>query len=214
MMIKKDQEGDRKPEFSHANPQSKLHEKTANRKTLELIAAIRAGNSEAFSHFYMGYIDSLVGFLTRILGNEEDAKEIAQDTFALLWENRENLNPHTTLNGFVCGMARNLAIDLIRAKNKEQNVSSDIQTSVELFSDSADEQIISREIDLLVQTVILKMPPQRRAVYKLSREEGMTYHEIAKRLNISYGTVHSHMKAALKDIRSTLPVILVLLLFS
>lgn len=184
---------------------------TENQKAL--IAAIRGGDSEAFALFYTGYIDSLVIFLTRILRNEEDAKEIAQDTFAMLWENRERLEPHTSLNGFVGGTARNLALRLLRDKYKGV-ASNDLHMLRSEFADLADDRLISEETEMILKSVLRNMPAQRRRVFEMSRGEGLTYNEIADRLNISYNTVVTHIARAKEELRSALVMLLFVLFMS
>lgn len=177
-----------------------------------LIAAIRDGDSQAFGDFYMGYADSIVRFLTKIIGNKEDAREITQDTFALIWENRENLNPHTTLKGFVAGTARNLAFQSLRARIKSREADLDASGARSEYAGYADEEIISLETEILLRHVINNMPPQRRRVFELSRDEGLTYNEIAQRLNISYNSVRTHIDLAKEDIRNALALAIIFLL--
>lgn len=178
----------------------------------ELIAAIRSGDAEAFSNFYCGYVDSLVGFLTKIIRNEEDAKEITQDTFALLWENREKLDPHTSLKGFVGGIARNLALRMLRDRCKGIDVEN-MHLFQSEFADMADDNIISEEAAIILSSALRNMPAQRWRVFEMSREEGLTYNEIAAKLNISYNTVVKHIALAKEEIRPILSVILLFFIF-
>lgn len=177
-----------------------------------LTAAIRAGDCEAFNAFYLGYGDSVVRFLTKILCNLEDAKEVTQETFIELWENREKLNPQTSLNYYVVGIARNLAINLLRSKSKFPEADTDLQFYRGELAGYADEGLVAKEIDILYKEALRRMPTQRRRIFEMSREENLSYNEIAERLDISYNTVKFHMQAALNDLRSALAVALFLLL--
>jgi RNA polymerase sigma-70 factor (ECF subfamily) len=170
----------------------------------DFIAAIRSGDQEAFGAFYMGYADSLIRFLTRVTGSAEDAKEVVQETFASLWEQRESLAPHTSLYGFVYGMARNMAFRMLRSRNAETKKSHEHSLTSPTLAGLADEGIITLETSLLLEEVIRNMPPQRRRVYELSRKEGMSYNEIAREMGISLNTVRTHMTFALKELRAAL----------
>ncbi len=170
----------------------------------DFVAAIKSGDAGAFSAFYMGYADSLIHFLTRITGSAEDAKEVTQEAFATLWERRETLDPHTSLYGFVYGMARNMAFRMLRTRTTENKRSIEERFDTQQFAGLADEGIISLETSLLLEEVIRNMPAQRRRVFELSRKEGLSYNEIAREMGISLNTVRTHMTFALKELRAAL----------
>jgi RNA polymerase sigma-70 factor (ECF subfamily) len=170
----------------------------------DFVAAIKSGDAAAFSAFYMGYADSLIHFLTRITGNSEDAREVTQEAFATLWERRETLDPHTSLYGFMYGMARNMAFRMLRTKTIENKKSMDERFDAPQFAGLADENLISMETSLLLEEVIRNMPAQRKRVFELSRKEGMSYNEIAQEMGISLNTVRTHMTFALKELRAAL----------
>ncbi len=176
----------------------------AEQASKDFIAAIKSGDERAFSSFYMGYADSLIHFLTRITGNSDDAKEVTQEAFATLWEKRESLDPHTSLYGFVYGMARNMAFRMLRAKTAESKKVEERSYDVNEFAGLADEGLITTETSLLLEEVIRNMPDQRRRVFELSRKEGLSYNEIAREMGISLNTVRTHMTFALKELRAAL----------
>lgn len=182
--------------------------------TEDIVAAIRKGDEDVFSAFYIGYGDSILRLLMRVLGNMDDAKEVMQETFAYLWENRESIAPHTSLKGFVAGMAKNMAFRLLRSRIPVVVKQGNMQYRQRDFVDVVDGELISKETELLIKHVIGNMPPQRRKIFEMSREQGLTYNEIARQLNLSYGTVKNHMILALNDIRSILGAYLVLSMFA
>jgi RNA polymerase sigma-70 factor (ECF subfamily) len=176
----------------------------AEQASKDFVAAIRSGDEGAFSSFYMGYADSLINFLARITGSMDDAREVTQEAFATLWERRESLDPHTSLYGFVYGMARNMAFRMLRTRTVEAAKAGEQQAEPEEFAEFADQGIITLETSLLLEEVIRNMPPQRRRVFELSRKEGLSYNEIAKEMGISLNTVRTHMTFALKELRAAL----------
>jgi RNA polymerase sigma-70 factor (ECF subfamily) len=176
----------------------------AEQASKDFVAAIKSGDEGAFSSFYMGYADSLIHFLTRITGSSEDAKEVTQEAFATLWEKRSTLDPHTSLYGFVYGMARNMAFRMLRAKTTESRKADERTYDVNEFAGLADEGLITTETSLLLEEVIRNMPDQRRRVFELSRKEGLSYNEIAREMGISLNTVRTHMTFALKELRAAL----------
>lgn len=185
--------------------------KEARTEQKHLIAAIRRGDGEAFGHFYLHYADKLIGVLTKLLGNEEDAREIVQDTFVMLWETRDTLDVHSSLDGFVYGVARNLALKMIRSKNKRLELDHDLFLAREEFGDLTDDGIISKETSIIINMVFKSMPVQRRRVFEMSRNEGLSYNEIADKLGITYNTVRWHIEAAKKEIASAIMSVLFLI---
>ncbi len=179
-----------------------------------LISAIRDGDGNAFNAFYIGYGDSLIHVLTKILGNVEDAEEVMQDAFLSLWENREKLDENRSLKGYVGTTARNLAVNMIRSRYKHVESSADIQLYYNEFADDADSTFISRETEILIAHAVRRMPAQRRRVFEMSREEGLTHNEIAERLNISRNTVITHLNRAKEEIRSALISALLLIIWA
>ena len=186
-----------------------LHD-DAGKNPEALIAAIRGGDADAFANYYLGYSHSLTKLLVNLLNNEDDANEIVQETFARLWEKRKTFDPHTSLNGFVAGTARHLAMDFLREKQKGIEVTN-LHFMRSEYADLADDGMLAEELTLLVEAALAIMPPQRRKVFEMSRKEGLTHNEIAKQLGLSYSTVKNHIFCALKDIRSILGAFIVIL---
>lgn len=178
-----------------------------------VVAAIRRGDSAAFSTFYHDYAGSIIMLLTRVLGNKADAEEVTQDAFAFLWENRETLDPHTSLKGYAAGTARNMALRLLRQKRTAEGKYKELTLSPPDHTESPDSELISQETEILIRNAIRNMPPKRRQIFEMHRNEGLSYNEIAVRMNISYNTVKFHMQAALADIRTALVSLLLMLLF-
>lgn len=178
----------------------------------ELFEAIRNGDELAFAEYYNAFVDPLVGFLKKILGNGEEAKEIAQDVFIKLWENRREIDPEKKVEGFIYTTAKNMAFNLIKRKGIHSRYHNEQLFTQEKSGQSPDEDLISKEMELLIRLVVNNMPPQRRRAFELSRNEELTYEEIALRMGVSHDTVKSHIKQALKDIREAVGVFLLFML--
>lgn len=173
----------------------------------ELIKAIRDGDKDAFAEYYTRFVDVVVLFLNKILGNIEEAKEITQDVFIKLWETRASIDPDKRPEGFIYTIAKNMAFNVIRRRHVHSQYHNEQKASSDPLSLSADETVISRETELLIKLIIDKMPAQRRKVFEMSRNNGLTYEQIAEQLELSIDTVKTHMKLALKDIREAVSVI-------
>ena len=175
-----------------------------NSERLEYARAIRNSDETAFAEYYTGFVDSLVNFLVKIVGNTGEAGEIAQEVFIKLWENREMIDPEKALDGFVYTIARNMAFNVIKKRQVHSRYQDEQFFAPKDPELAADEELVSRETELFIRAVIYRMPPQRRTAFEMSRNEGLTYEEIAGRMNLSIDTIKTHIKLALKDIREQL----------
>ncbi|MDR2894142.1 MAG: RNA polymerase sigma-70 factor [Alistipes sp.] len=174
--------------------------------------AIRDGDEAAFSRYYESSFDRLVTLVRRAVGDEEEARNIAQNTLIKLWQQRQRIDPAQSLDGFVSTMAWNASLDFLKKKRVRARY-HDEQLYLQNGEDpAADATLLVRETARRIENAVSAMPPQRRMVWELSRNENLTYNEIADRMDISYNAVRNYIAAALKHIRSSLSTILLIFL--
>ena len=80
------------------------------------------------------------------------------------------------------------------------------------YSSTSEEDLIAKELGILINELVEKMPEQRKMIYTLSRNDGMTNSEIAERLNTTKRNVESQLSLALKEIRKAIPYFLISIL--
>lgn len=175
----------------------------------EYINALSEGDSKAFELLFLRYQPKLVFFFTGFVHDEEVARDLAQDLFFNLWQNRSKLAGVRSFYSYLYRMARNVLYNyydhsLVCEKyNAAQFLSP-------LSSENMEEQLFAKELQDFIDLKVEQMPPQRRQIFKLSRVEGLSNEEIALRLNISKRTVENHLTAALSDLRKMLMIALTL----
>lgn len=168
------------------------------------IEAVSRGDEQAFESLFLHYFPRIKGFISGILQNEEEAEDISQDIFVSMWQNREKLNEIENLNAYLFRVAKNTVFrhiersllfrDYLQLQTENASFAHDNNESIE-------EVLYAKELEYLIAIAVEKMPPQRKLIYKMSREEGLSNDEIAKRLVISKRTVENHLTLALSDIR-------------
>lgn len=168
------------------------------------IEAVSRGDEQAFESLFLHYFPRIKGFISGILQNEEEAEDISQDIFVSMWQNREKLNEIENLNAYLFRVAKNTVFrhiersllfrDYLQLQTENASFAHDNNESIE-------EELYAKELEYLIAIAVEKMPPQRKLIYKMSREEGLSNDEIAKRLVISKRTVENHLTLALSDIR-------------
>ena len=167
----------------------------------DLFQQIANGDHDAFTRLVDRYWNNLYGQAMAYLKDSHKAQDVVQEVFLTIWKNRSSLSDIERPEHYLYTMARNRILSEFRKK-----LLIPIPDSMEQLQTAsgapADEQLTAKQLQELVQTVVDQMPPQRRAVFELSRQEGLKYEEIAARLGISRETVKGHMVKALAQVRT------------
>jgi len=133
---------------------------------------------------------------------------LAQDVFIKLWLNRGQIDVDKSLNAYLYAIARNATFNYIKHKTVEQSYLSNYQQTEAV--DTPEEIYFAREIKLLIEMTVTQMPAQRRRIYILSRDKGISNEDIATQLNISKKTVENQLSLALNEIRKVVSVFFLL----
>jgi RNA polymerase sigma-70 factor, ECF subfamily len=168
-----------------------------------LFKKIRAGDEKAFEALFRHYYPHLCLYATRILKNPSVAEEIVQELFVRLWEKRKETEIETSVKNYLFRAAKNNCLNHIKhnqikneysqkvlAESNPEDTSEDIETQSELFQK--------------IEESIAALPEKRQEIFRLSRQEGLKYREIAEKMNISIKTVETQMGLAIKTLREKL----------
>lgn len=138
----------------------------------------------------------------RFLHSNIWTEEIVQDVFLRIWQNRANLGDIENPSAYIYKMASNRTLDYIKQNASEIRMQVDVARKEGARDKHITENDISfRETDLLLKEAVYNLPPQRKKVFVMIREDGLTHDEIATRLSISKHSVRNHMAEALREIR-------------
>lgn len=172
-----------------------------------LLVNISHGDTKAFEHLFMLYFPKLKLFLSGFLDREEEAEDLAQDVFVKVWQNRCSLGKIENLNAYLYRMAKN-ALYTYLDRSFFPDTLSESGSGYIPSTEELEEIIFAKELEELIDVTIDKMPPKRKAIFCMSRKQGLTNEEIASRLNISKRTVETHISAALTDLRKIISVLM------
>jgi RNA polymerase sigma-70 factor (family 1) len=182
----------------------------------ELLQLILQEDENAFAEIYNRYWKRIYTIAFSYTRSSEAAQDIVQDVFLKIWVNKDTLVQIREFKPYLFVTARNLIISSLR--NKVFHVSLDPEEQVEEETFLPERQLSYKEsVDLLHKAIDL-LPPQQQRAYKLSRNEGMRYEDIAQEMGISPLTVRTHITKALSFIRKYLidnavhPVLLLMIL--
>lgn len=160
----------------------------------ELIARLKAGDNVAFYNIYERYCKRLYGFVLRYIKTEVDADEIVQIVFVKIWENRKKLNTYSSFESFLFTIAYNETISLLRKKFVERKYLEHLKflQNKQKAPDFV-EEIHFKFLNNKIKELVKELTPRQQEIFRLSREEGLNYADIAEKLNISKNTVKKHM---------------------
>jgi len=170
----------------------------------ETIIRFKEGHPEAFDAIYRTHSKKMYCFALGLVKDQDIAKDLVQEVFINLWEKRDQVNPDLNFDNYIFTIAYNAIRKYFRNHSLENKVKDYLQReSPEIMAGTDGNLIFDELLDLASKTVEL-LPPRRKAVYKLSKQEGMRIKEIAVTLNISPRTAENHLAEALKFLKEEL----------
>lgn len=166
-----------------------------------------------FDKIYVSYFTRLHRFAKEYVMSDEDAENIVQDVFMMLWEKRRVLNVQISLTAYLFSLVKNKCIDYLRRKVIAEEYKQELNMKLSSLEEISRAFASDEDIEKFIQNAINKLPKRCREIFIMSRIEGKKYQEIADELNISVNTVENQMSIALKKLRVELKEYLPLLLF-
>lgn len=167
----------------------------------ELLQRVAVGDQDAFARIFETYRQGLYTYLLRITKSEVVAEDILVDVFMKLWVGREMLVRIENLDGFLHKVAYNKAMDFFKTTARHARLQQVYAQRISGQAEPTQEDwLIDEECRRIFQEAVNQLPPQRKLIYTLSREQGLTHEEIAQALHLSRNTVKSTIMAANRSI--------------
>lgn len=181
-----------------------MHRQTSDAELMELL---RQDNQGAMRQIFDRYWKKLFSVALNRLSVPERAEECVSDVLISVWERRKSIHLRHSLATYLAVAVKYRAMRML-AKEYQQG----LQRTVELLDDeiygydasSVDEYIFEKELMESLENSVKQLPDKCQLVYRMSSEQGMSYKEIAKKLNLSEKTVQAHLTKATKDLRNEL----------
>jgi RNA polymerase sigma-70 factor (family 1) len=166
-----------------------------------LLVRLNQGDSRAFEELYDSYKLRLAGNLYKLLKSDELAKEVLQDLFLKVWDNRAQIDPEKSFRSYLFRIGENMVNDFYRRAARDKRLRDQlVQANSEIYS-HIEEQLFFKEDSGLLKEAIELMPPQRKLVYTLCKMEGRSYKEVEELLGINAKTINSHLFQANKFLK-------------
>lgn len=168
------------------------------------IEEIRAGKIKAFEILFNTFYPRVKSFAFGMIKNPYEAEEIAQNVFLKVWTNREKLWSAQSLSSYIFTIVQNEVYDFFRKKHCSLGYQESLLSNTPDLQYEIESEYNIKEIKSIVNRTLEEMPPQRKAIYKMSREQFLSNDEIAQRLGLSKRTVEKHISLALATIKKNL----------
>jgi RNA polymerase sigma-70 factor (family 1) len=176
--------------------------------TLELIQMMGTENNDkAFETLFHRFYPLLCERVYHMVGCAHRSEEIVSDVFIKIWRNRKHISISSNPKSYLYTAVRNQSIDYLRKQAKRREATHELEKKKDPPThQSPEEEILYEEFSGHVQAAIDALPPKGQHIFRLSREEGLKYREIAQQLNISIKTVETHMRRSLIALRQALEI--------
>ena len=166
-----------------------------------VIDEIKSGDVKVFEQLFNDYYDQLCAHAYTVLQDGDDAEEMVQNVFVKFWNKRATLSISGSLKNYLYQAVKNESLNFIKHRNVVQLHAKDALADT---ATHAPDPLVIIELQEKIEQVLADLPPERKKVFLMSRNEGLKYREIAEKLNISIKTVENQMGSALKFLRTQL----------
>jgi RNA polymerase sigma-70 factor (ECF subfamily) len=162
----------------------------------------RVGRGDAASYRILAseHLRSIVNYAYRLLSDQSEAEDVAQETFLRLWTHASDWKPQTRLSAWLHRVAHNLCIDRLR-RRREQNAER-----IERFqaADRPSLLVARKQLAEIVESAVNALPERQRAAIGLVHYQGLTNIEAAQVLDISVDALESLLARARTTLRNNL----------
>ncbi len=160
---------------------------------------IQKGNQKAFEQLFLQLYEPLIIFAAKYHNDYEDQREVVQEVFADLWCKREQTHIQSSLKAYLYRAVRNKCLNNIKHLQVRANHAAEVIHTSPIGK--SNEELEAKELQAKIQETLDGMPERTQEVFRLSREQGLKYKEIAELLEITVKGVEFQMGKALKTLR-------------
>ena len=161
-------------------------------------------NLEAFQNRVLPVKNKLYRFALRMLGNEDDAKDVIQEVFIRVWNGRERMDEVQNMEAWCMRIVKNLSLDKLRSNQRRGTQSLDESFDIQHSEVTPDVKTELGESMQNVSQLIAALPEKQRQVIHLRDVEGYTYNEICDIMEIDMNQVKVNLFRARNAIREKL----------
>ncbi|MEI6752857.1 MAG: RNA polymerase sigma-70 factor [Paludibacter sp.] len=180
-----------------------------------ILIRLKNGEESAYKYLYDQYYSKLCRVANFYVKDTFVSENLVGDLIFALWENREKLDIHESLNSYLFTSIRNRCFNYLKQAHVQREVSfANVQETQLIYSMHSENDLpvgilIEKELENKIELSIEHLPPQTKKVFQLKRKEELSYEEISTQMNISVNTVKYHMKSALQSLKVELAIYMI-----
>ena len=152
---------------------------------------------ELFNHYY----PHLYHFSRSFLKLEQGIDDIIQDVFIRIWQNRKNIKDPATFHSYIFTITRNLLLNELRSRLNHKKLKQEVRTLSLAPEYAGFDHVQYKDLKNRVYELIEELPERQKEIFVLSRTEGLSHKEIARKLQITTKTVEYHISLAIKYLK-------------
>jgi RNA polymerase sigma-70 factor (ECF subfamily) len=177
----------------------------------ELLAGLARSDESALDELVARKTQALLHMVVRMVGDEEEARDVVQVTFLRLWENRDKYDPQWAPNTWIYRIASNLAIDHIRARRTRDAGEEPLTHHLRQIGGGEEaprglDRLQHRELERIFRELCADLSEKQRMAFILREIEGLESDEVAAILGCRASTVRNHVFSARRTLRAALEV--------
>ncbi|RSK37684.1 RNA polymerase sigma-70 factor [Hymenobacter metallilatus] len=164
-----------------------------------------ADDPQAFALFFTRFHSPLLGFAMRYVRGRELAEEVVSDVFLKVWHKRASLPTIQNISSYLYVAVKNQALNYLqKAENHPTQELEEVPAALQVEDMTPERTLLTQELYHEIQRAVQKLPPQCQTIFRLIREDGLKYREVADILELSVKTVEVQMGIAIKKISAEL----------
>ena len=172
---------------------------------LRIQERIALGDQSAYKELFELFYHRLLRLAFIITKSRELSEEIVSDVFIGIWRKREKISSIENLPVYLYVAIKNTSLNYLSRLTKATIMSlDDLDFEPEQPFADPEQALITREMNNRIYRAIQSLPPRCRIIFKLVKEDGLTYREAAEVLHLSVGTIDNQLVLALKKLSHAL----------
>ena len=188
-------------------PEHPLHTEAFSRLPDEaaLIQRAAEGDQQAYGRLYSYYYPRLYTSLAFISQSHEDAEEVIHEVFLKIWKSKEGLILVRSFEDYAYILAKNLLFNQLKRRKVNEKVLNTLSAqSVRNTGSSPDQQLLFKQYYQTALAAIDQLSEQKRKIFLLRTQNGLSLNEIAAEMGIAHPTVKKHLYAAIDFVKQYL----------
>jgi RNA polymerase sigma-70 factor (ECF subfamily) len=170
----------------------------------ELFTRMSQGDEAAFTEIFYHYTKRIYNYILNKTKSPDTAEEIVQQVFINIWKSRENFSEVNNYESFLYTMASNKLVDFFRRMAHQEKLKKEVWNTVKDTSNITIEELDFRHSQKLINKAIEQLSPQRKKIFLMNKDQGLSRQEIADQLGLSFSTVNNHLNEAVKLVKEKL----------